>query len=391
MIANRLQLLPEYVFSKINEKKNELINKGIDVIDLGIGDPDLPTPPHIVSAMKEALNDPNNFQYPPYEGIPEFKEAVAEFYLKNYHVHLDPDSEVLMLIGSKEGIFHLIPAVVNPSDIVLIPDPGYPVYQTAVQLAGGTVHYIPLFDYLTHLHCLPEEIRSHASLMFLNFPNNPSSATVDLDFFENVVSYAKKHGIPVAHDFAYGRVTFNNYKAPSILQAKDAKDICIEFGSFSKTYCMTGWRIGYAVGNSELIKALSIIKSHADTGQFIPIQKAAIQALNSSQDSVLSYNQIYYKRMRIVLDLLNSLDIKVKEPKGSIFVWAQVPEGYSSQQFSEELLEKEGIVVTPGIAFGQLGEGFFRIALTVEEQRLKEAGRRLRHFFLRMKNEIGSI
>lgn len=381
--SNRVKDLPTYVFSAFNTKKRILKERGVDVIDLGIGDPDLPTPPHIVDRLREELNDPYQFKYPPYEGIRDLRQAVADHYLDEYNVSLNPDKEVLILIGSKEGIYHFIPSVINPADIVLVPDPGYPVYQTAIQLAGGKCYPMELTKqnkFKPEFSKIPQDILAHSSLMFLNYPGNPTSATVDIDFFEEAVSFAKENNIPIAHDFAYGRVTYGDYKAPSILQAKGAMDICVEFGSFSKTYCMTGWRIGYAVGNKEMINGLSRLKSTADSGQFMPIQKTATFALKASQDCVKNYNNIYYERMIMIVDVLKEVGIKTEAPKGSLFVWAEVPDGYTSKKFAEDILEETGVVVTPGSAFGDAGEGYFRISLSVDNERLKEAVKRIKHY-----------
>ncbi|MFK2827205.1 LL-diaminopimelate aminotransferase [Bacillus sp. B190/17] len=382
--SKRVSQIPPYVFSTINKKKAELKKKGVDIIDLGIGDPDLSTPSHIVEKLKDELGDPANFKYPNYGGIPELRQAIADFYKTRYGVDLDSDSEVLVLIGSKEGIAHLVPALIDPGETVLTPDPGYGVYRTAIQLANGVPHSMPLtksLDFKPDFDAIPEDVLEQAKLMFLNYPGNPTSATVDVDFFEKVIHFAKKHHIAVAHDFAYNMVTFDGYKAPSILQAEGAKEIAVEFGSFSKTYNMTGWRIGYVVGNSSIIEALSVIKSNTDTSQFIPIQKAAAFALTSDQSCVEQHNDIYKERMDTMINALKEIGINVQVPRGSFFIWAEVPHGFNSMDFAEMLLQEVGIVVTPGSAFGDGGEGYFRISLSVPTERLIEAVGRLKKYF----------
>ncbi|MEW9674194.1 LL-diaminopimelate aminotransferase [Ammoniphilus sp. 3BR4] len=379
--SKRVAQIPPYLFAEINKKKAALIQSGVDVIDLGIGDPDLPTPPHIVDKLIEEMQDPKNLKYPSFVGCAEFRQAVANFYKRQYDVELDPDTEVLALIGSKEGLAHLIPTLIDPGDTVLIPDPGYPVYRMATYLANGQDYYMPLKqenNYEPQFDLIPEDIRQKAKLMFLNYPGNPTSATVDLEFFDRAVSFAREHQIPIAHDSAYNMVTFDGYKAPSILEAADAKEIAVEFGSLSKTYNMTGWRIGYIVGNKDIIKSLSTLKSNVDTGQFTPIQKAAAFALNSDQSCITKHNQIYKERMDAMLDGLASIGVKVEPPKGSFFIWAPVPEGYTSTDFATQVLEQAGVIVTPGNAFGPSGEGYFRVSLSVPNERLYEAINRIK-------------
>ncbi|MEH6945062.1 LL-diaminopimelate aminotransferase [Bacillus sp. JJ722] len=382
--SKRISQIPPYVFSTINKKKAELRKKGVDIIDLGIGDPDFSTPLHIINKLKEELDNPANLKYPNYSGIPELRTAISQFYMRQYGVELDPETEVLILIGSKEGIAHLIPAMIDPEDIVLTPDPGYGVYRTAIQLANGVPYNMPLkktLDFKPDLKVIPANILEQAKLMLLNYPGNPTAATVDETFFQKIIQFATKHRIPVAHDFAYNMITFDNYTAPSILQAEGAKEIAVEFGSFSKTYNMTGWRIGYVVGNRSMIEALSVIKNNTDTGQFIPIQKAAAFALTSDQSFISQQNEIYKERMIKVIETLNEIGIHAKVPRGSFFIWAEVPHGFTSIDFAETLLQEAGIVVTPGSVFGEEGEGYFRISLSVPVERLIEAGERLKNYF----------
>ncbi|MDZ5473888.1 LL-diaminopimelate aminotransferase [Bacillus sp. 31A1R] len=379
--SDRVGQIPPYLFAEINKKKAKMMESGVDIIDLGIGDPDLPTPPHIVEKLVEEMNNPSNFKYPSFIGCTEFRQAVANFYQRQYGVNLDPETEVLALIGSKEGIAHIIPTLVDPGEYVLIPDPSYPVYRMATLLANGKYHNMPLLkenNFEPDFDLIPEEILRQSKLMFLNYPGNPTSATVDLSFFEKAIQFAKTRNIPIAHDSAYNMVTFDDYKAPSILQINGAKKYAVEFGSLSKTYNMTGWRIGYIVGNREIIKALSTYKSNTDTGQFTPIQKAAAFALNSDQSCIQTHNAIYKERMNAMLAGLKSIGIQVTPPKGSFFIWAPVPAGFTSAEFVTNVLEQTGVILTPGSAFGPSGEGYFRVSLSVPSERLYEAVERIK-------------
>ncbi|MGM8213178.1 aminotransferase class I/II-fold pyridoxal phosphate-dependent enzyme [Virgibacillus sp. W0430] len=379
-VSEKVQRLPEYLFSEFQRKKKVLQKNGVDVIDLGIGAPDLSPPQFIIDELFNQSKNTANHRYSPFSGCDEFKQAVAHFYEKRYGVNLDPDTEVLALIGSKEGIANLVHAVINPEDIVLIPDPGYPVYKAAVHLAGGKAVSLPLDkenEYVPQFNQISEQVAEKAKVMFLNYPANPTAATVELPTFESAVLYAETNNILLAHDAAYDLITFNSYKAPSVLQVTGAKKYAVEFGSLSKSFNMTGWRIGYVVGNKEVIQALATLKSNIDTSQYVPIQKAAAVALNSDLQSVSLNNDIYVKRMETLYNVLGSLGMRAQRPKGTIFVWAEVPEGFSSLSFANYLLDEAGVIVTPGSAFGKNGEGFVRIALTVTEERLKEAVLRL--------------
>ncbi|WP_026576907.1 LL-diaminopimelate aminotransferase [Bacillus sp. UNC438CL73TsuS30] len=380
-ISKRIGQIPPYLFAEINKKKAAMIESGVDIIDLGIGDPDLPTPKHIVDKLVEELQDPYQLKYPSFTGCAEFRNAVADFYLRQFGVKLDPETEVLALIGSKEGIAHLIPTLIDPGDYVLIPDPSYPVYRMATMLANGQYFNMPLKienNFEPDFTAIPRKIVEQARLMLLNYPGNPTAATVDLSFFNQAIAFAQKHQIPIAHDSAYNMVTFDEYKAPSILQAEGAKEVAVEFGSLSKTYNMTGFRIGYVVGNKEIIKALSILKSNTDTGQFTPIQKAAAFALNSDHSCVSKHNQIYQERMLSMVEGLKSIGVKAEPPKGSFFIWAPVPKGYTSSDFVTSVLEQTGVILTPGNAFGPSGEGYFRVSLSVPSERLQEAIERIK-------------
>ncbi|TCP27031.1 LL-diaminopimelate aminotransferase [Scopulibacillus darangshiensis] len=374
--------LPPYLFSGLNRKKAALRKSGIDLIDLGIGDPDLPTPAFIVDKLIKELKHPQNMRYSTFNGCPEYREAVADFYLKQYNTKLNPEQEVMTLIGSKEGIANLVQAMIDPGDIVLIPDPSYPVYRMAVHLAGGVAHPMPLLPekgFVPDFTAIPTNVLKRAKLSFLNYPGNPTGACVDLDFFEEAVHFFKKHGIYLAHDSAYNLVTYGNYKAPSILEVPDANSIAVEFGSLSKAFNMTGFRIGYVVGNEEIVQTLHTVKSNLDSCQFLPIQKAAAAALTSDLSLLNDRNSIYEKRGRVMTNALEALGIKAQVPKGSIFLWAPVPDGLTSAAFCEKVMDETGVVVTPGTAFGEHGEGYFRISLSVPDDRLIEAAERMKN------------
>jgi len=375
-IAQRIETIPPYLFAEIDKKKEEAIKRGIDIINLGIGDPDQPTPNNIIKKLIESVKDPKTHNYPPYQGTAEFRQAVASWYKNRFGVDLDPDNEVMALIGSKEGIAHIFLAFIDPGDFSLIPDPGYPVYKTATLFANGFPYIMPLLEennFLPDLEEIDEEIAQRAKLMFINYPNNPTAAVANKDFFEKVVKFAKKYDILVCHDFAYSEMTFDNYRANSFLEVDGAKDVGIEFHSLSKTYNMTGWRLGFAVGNQEAISALSIIKTNIDSGVFKAIQQAGIEALTGPQDNIEKMNNIYSGRRNVVINGLNKLGWNLKPTKATFYIWIPTLNNMSSVEFSNLLLEKTGIIVTPGIGYGEYGEGYVRIALTVDEKRLEEA------------------
>lgn len=379
--AERLRKLPPYLFKEIDHKKAEVMARGVDVIDLGVGDPDLPTPSHIVAALKKAVNDPTNFKYPSYSGMSRFKEAVTCWYEERFKVELDPKSEVVCLIGSKEGIAHLPLAFVNPGDLVLVPTPAYPVYHVATLFAGGESSFMPLLsenNFLPDIDAIPAGIASVARLMFINYPNNPTSAVADLEFFGKVVDFAKQHRIVVCHDAAYTEIAFEDYRPPSFLEAEGAKQVGIEFHSLSKTYNMTGWRIGFAVGNPKAIEALGSIKSNIDSGVFQAIQMAGIEALCGDQSCVREMVRIYSRRRDLMVKGLQEAGFEIKSPRATFYLWVEVPGGYTSAQLAKHLLENAGLVVTPGNGFGEPGEGYFRIALTQKRERLEEAIQRLK-------------
>ena len=380
-MAQRIQTIPPYLFAEINKKKEEAIKRGVDIINLGIGDPDQPTPNNIIEKLRESVKDPNTHNYPPYQGTAEFRTAISLWYKNRFNVKLDPDQEVMALIGSKEGIAHIFLAFIDPGDFSLLPDPGYPVYKTATLFANGFPYTMPLLeenDYLPDLEEIDEEIAQKAKLMFINYPNNPTAAVANKDFYKKVVKFAKKYNILVCHDFAYSEMTFDGYKTSSFLEIEGAKDVGIEFHSLSKIYNMTGWRLGFAVGNKEAISALSIIKTNIDSGVFKAIQQAGVEALAGPQDNIEKMNQIYTRRRDIVINGLNQLGWNLKPTKATFYIWIPTLKEMSSLDFANLLLEKYGIIVTPGIGYGEFGEGFVRIALTVEEKRLEEAIERLK-------------
>jgi LL-diaminopimelate aminotransferase len=379
-IAQRIETIPPYLFAEIDKKKEEAIKRGVDIINLGIGDPDQPTPNNIIEKLRESVKDPKTHDYPPYAGTAEFRQAVSLWYKNRFRVNLDPDKEVMALIGSKEGIAHIFLAFIDPGDFSLIPDPSYPVYKTATLFANGFPYIMPLLEennFLPDLEEIDEEVAQRAKLMFINYPNNPTAAVANKDFFEKVVKFAKKYDILVCHDFAYSEMTFDDFKANSFLEVDGAKDVGIEFHSLSKTYNMTGWRLGFAMGNKEAISALSIIKTNVDSGVFKAIQEAGIEALTGPQDNIERMNKIYTGRRNVVINGLNKIGWNLKPTKATFYIWIPTLNKMNSMEFSNLLLEKTGIIVTPGIGYGEYGEGYVRIALTVDEKRLEEAIERI--------------
>ncbi|MDD3407743.1 MAG: LL-diaminopimelate aminotransferase, partial [Methanomicrobium sp.] len=378
MYAKRLDYLPPYLFAQIDKLKAQKRAQGVDVIDLGVGDPDLPTPKHIVDSLCEAARDPCTHHYPDYTGMIEFREAVSEWYKKRFSVDLDAKTEILSLIGSKEGIAHVPEAFVNPGDYVLATDPGYPVYKTSTLFAEGKLHELPLTednDFLPDLETIPADVLKKAKLMFFGYPNNPTAATAPLSFFEEVVEFAKEHNIVAVHDNAYSEIAFDGYKAPSFLQIDGAKEVGMEMHSLSKTYNMTGWRLGMAVGGEEAISGLGRIKTNIDSGAFNAVQMAGITALTSSQQCVSDACSIYQKRRDILVSGLRSLGFDVKSPKATFYVWMKVED---SMKFAEKMLNEAGIVVTPGVGFGKNGNGYVRFAITRDTERIAEAIERMR-------------
>ena len=379
--ASRIEIIPPYLFARIDKKKAEARSKGIDLIDFGIGDPDIPTPARIVERMKKAVEDPRNHRYPSYEGMFEFRKAVADWYLTRFGVSLNPDTEVVTLIGSKEGIAHIPWAYVEKGDVALIPSPGYPVYKIMTLLAGGTPHIMPLLEengYLPRFDLIPEDVLRRAKLLFVNYPNNPTGAHADDGFYREVIDVARTHDILVCHDAAYSEIAYDGYNPRSILEFDKEKQYSVEFHSLSKTYCMTGWRIGFAVGNAEAIYNLGKLKTNIDSGVFQAIQLAGVEALSGDQGSVEEMKRVFQRRRDLVVDGLLSIGIKVSRPRATFYIWARVPEGYTSADFCEKLIGEAGIVVTPGSGFGDEGEGYFRISITIDEGRIAEAIERLK-------------
>jgi LL-diaminopimelate aminotransferase len=378
--SERLKRLPPYLFKEIDRKKSALRARGVDIIDLGIGDPDLPTPGHIVEAVREAAADPSNHRYPSYAGMGAFKEAVSEWFKRRFGVDLDPEKEVLILIGSKEGIAHLPLAFISPGDLALIPSPAYPVYHVATLFAGGESHYMPLLQekgFLPDLDAVPAEIARKARLMFINYPNNPTGATADPGFFDRVAAFAKENRIIVCHDAAYAEMAYDGYRPPSFMEADGARDVGLEFHSLSKTYNMTGWRVGFAVGNPGAIEGLAAIKSNIDSGVFQAIQLAGITALRHEQSCVGDMIEVYTRRRDLMVKGLKEAGFELEVPRATFYLWIRVPGGLTSAELAARLLEK-GVVVTPGNGFGEPGEGYFRIALTQKRERLAEAIERIK-------------
>ncbi len=378
-LARRVRNLPPYLFAELDRKVAAKRSSGADVISLGVGDPDLPTPPHVVQALQEAATDPSTHRYPSYFGMPELRRAVAGWYERRFGVSLDPDTEVQPLIGSKEGLVHLTWAFVDPGDRALVPDPGYPVYAIGTALAGGEPVSMPLSaanGFRPDFDAIPAPDR--AKLLWLNYPSNPTAAVADPAFFERAVGFARAHDLLLCHDAAYSEITFDGFVAPSVLQAAGARDVAVEFGSLSKTYNMTGWRIGYAVGNAEAIRALATVKTNLDSGVFDAVQRAAIAALTGPQDHAEQMRAVYQKRRDVVVAALADAGLDVEPPLGSIYVWAPVPSGRTSEGFAAELLDEAAVVVAPGTGYGPNGEGYVRISLTVADDRLEQAMDRIR-------------
>jgi LL-diaminopimelate aminotransferase len=372
--ARRVRDIPPYLFAELDRRVAAKRAEGADVTSLGVGDPDLPTPPHVIEALQKAAEDPSTHQYPSYFGLPAFRQAVAEHYERRFGVRLDPDAEVQPLIGSKEGLAHIALAFVDPGDETLVPDPGYPVYDIATRLAGGTTSYMPLYaangfrpDFGG---IVPGE---RATMLWLNYPTNPTAAVADVALFEHAVAFARRHDLVLVHDAAYSEITFDGHVAPSVLEAPGARDVAVEFGSLSKTYNMTGWRIGYAVGNAEAIRALATIKTNVDSGIFNAIQEAGIAALMGPQDHVERMREVYRARRDVVVAAFRALGFQLEPPLGSIYVWVPTPAGRSSVEFAAELLDRAAVVVAPGTGYGPHGEGYIRISLTVADERLREA------------------
>ncbi|HOJ30936.1 MAG TPA: LL-diaminopimelate aminotransferase [bacterium] len=373
-VSEKMKKLPPYLFAEIDKKRKQLIAEGHQVISLGVGDPDLPTPERIVNAMKKAVEDPGVHRYPFGKGRADFRRAIADYYKKHSDVDLDPDNEICVLIGSKEGIAHFPFTCINPGDITLVPEPGYPVYQIGTILAGGTCYFMPLKEennFLPDLGKIPSEIAEKAKILYLNYPNNPTAACADIDFLKDVIAFCKKHQIIILYDAAYHEIYFDDKRPVSFLSIPGAKDIGIEIHSLSKTYNMTGWRIGWACGNEKLVSALATLKENIDSGTFEAIQIAGVECLAGSQDDVEKMRMIYQKRRDVLVDGLKKLNFEVKIPQATFYLWLKVNQ--NSITFAENLLLKAQIIVTPGVGFGPSGEGYVRFALTVDEGKIKQA------------------
>jgi LL-diaminopimelate aminotransferase len=381
MPAKRLQALPPYLFAEMDRLKQEQVKKGADIISLGIGDPDLPTPPHIIQALAQAAADPANHQYPSYEGMPAFRKAVANWYRSRFGVTLDPATEVLSLIGSKEGIGHLSLAFVNPGDVVLVPDPAYPVYQAGTIFASGEAHPMPLTrerGFLPDLDAIPTQVLKRARILWLNYPNNPTGAVAPREFLARAVEFAGRHRLILAHDAPYSELAYDGYRPESILSISGAKEVAVEFHSLSKTYNMTGWRVGFAVGNAEILKGLGRVKTNLDSGVFQAVQEAGIAALTGPQQCVADNCRIYQERRDVLVESLRGMGFAVDAPKATFYLWVPVPKGFTSKSFSLEILAKAGIVLTPGSGFGAAGEGYVRATFTVNVDRIREAVERIK-------------
>jgi alanine-synthesizing transaminase len=382
---HRISRLPPYVFNIVNELKAKARAAGEDIIDFGMGNPDQPTPKHIVDKMLEATQRPDTHRYSMSKGIPRLRKAICNWYKTRFDVDLDPETEAIVTIGSKEGLAHLALATLGPGDVVLVPNPAYPIHPYGVVIAGADLRHVPMIpggDFFDELQKAIIDSWPKPKMLILNFPGNPTSQCVELDFFEKIIAVAKEHNIWVVQDIAYADIVFDGYKAPSILQVKGAKDIAVEFFSMSKSYNMPGWRVGFMCGNKELVSALARIKSYLDYGTFTPIQIAAIAALEGPQDCVIEIADMYRKRRDVLCEGLNSAGWPVVKPKATMFVWAKIPEAYQamgSLEFSKKLLLEAKVAVAPGIGFGQYGDDHVRFGLIENEHRTRQAVRGIRH------------
>ena len=374
--SERMDRVPPYLFVQISRKIAEKKAQGIEVISFGIGDPDIPTPDYVIDALAEASHDSPNHRYPESEGLPEFREGVADWYQRRFGVELDPDKEVISLIGAKEGIGHVAFCFLDAGDVALVPDPGYPVYAMGTLFAGGESYMLPLNEengWLPDLDSIPGEVADRAKLLWLNYPNNPTGAVTDLDYFAKAIEFAKKHDIAIMHDACYTEVAYDGYRPPSFLQAEGAMDVGIEFHSLSKSYNMTGWRIGMAVGNAEMIDALLTIKSNLDSGVPQAVQHMAIEAMKRPLESVDERNAIYQARRDRVVPVLKDMGMKVESPRAGLYIWARVPEGYTSAEFAEKLLEDTDVLMIPGGNYGAAGEGYVRLSITLQDELIDKA------------------
>ncbi len=372
-LSQRMNQLAPYLFVEINKKIAEKRARGEEVISFGIGDPDMPTPDNVIDKLCETAHDPVNHRYPETEGLPVLRQTIAEWYQKRFGVTLDPNTEVLPLIGSKEGIGHIALCLIDSGDVALVPDPAYPVYAISTKLAGGEPHYMPLTEknnFLPDLEAIPQDILKRSKVLWLNYPNNPTGAVAEIDFFDRAIEFARKNNLVICHDGPYTEVAYDGYKPVSFMQAAGAREVGVEFHSLSKSYNMTGWRVGMAVGNACLIDALKRIKSNLDSGIPQAIQYAAIEALNGPQDAIEQHNNTYQRRRDLIVDVLNDIGCTAQASKASLYVWAKVPQGYTSMEFAADLLEQVGVLVIPGTGYGPSGEGFVRLSLTISDASL---------------------
>jgi LL-diaminopimelate aminotransferase len=379
--AQRLGRIPPYLFAEIDRKVQEKRRAGIDVISLGIGDPDLPTPKRIVSVLQEAAADPANHRYPSYFGLAELREAIAGWYHDRSGVELDPATEILPTLGSKDGISHVPLALVDPDDVVLAPDPGYTVYVTGAIMAGAEPYIMPLKaenGWLPDLDAIPEGVARRARLMWLNYPNNPTAATADRAFLERAVEFCRRHDIVLCHDAPYSEIAFDGYRPLTLFEIPGAKEVGLEFHSLSKTYNMTGWRIGWVCGRADLVSLIGQLKTNIDSGIFQAVQWAAIEALKGGEEETRSSCEVYARRHKLVAGTLNSIGWNIQPPRATFYVWAPVPDGYDSIRFASHVLDQVGVNITPGVGFGAYGEGYFRLSVTAPDARLEEAMTRMR-------------
>lgn len=379
-LSQRVENLPPYLFREITRKIAEKKARGEEIISFAIGDPDIPTPPHIIDKLCQTAREPENHRYPESDSLPELRQVMADWYRKRFGISLDPDREVLPLIGSKEGIAHIALCFINPGDVALVPDPGYPVYSFGTRMADGEPYFLPLKKengFLPDLTDIPVPVLDKAQILWINYPNNPTGAVADLEFFERVVKFARQHDIAVCHDGPYSEVAFDGYQPVSFLQADDAREVGVEFHSLSKSYNMTGWRMGMVVGNAMMVDALKTLKSNIDSGIPQAIQYAAIEALTGPQDCIPEHNRIYQQRRDLIIETLKRIGLEVEAPKASLYIWAKTPDGYSSVEFTADLLEQVNVAITPGTGYGKSGEGYVRLSLTIPDAALAKGLERL--------------
>ncbi|MHB8895335.1 MAG: LL-diaminopimelate aminotransferase [Candidatus Geothermincolia bacterium] len=382
--SRRLEQVPPYLFAEVDRKIAEKKAQGVDVISFGIGDPDIQTPDAIVRRLCDEARKPENHRYPDYYGLSEFRRGCSEWLGKRFGVAMDPDCEVLPVMGSKEGIAHIALAVLDPGDIALVPEPSYPVYAMGTLLAGAESYFLPLVPergFLPDLASIPPEVLERAKLLWVNYPNNPTGAVAEIDFFEGAVEFCRANDLILAHDNAYSEITYDGFVAPSLFEVPAAREVGIEFHSLSKTFNMTGWRIGFVCGNRKVIEALGTVKTNIDSGVFNPVQLAAVEALRNCGPDVQRMVDLYTGRRNLLVDSLSGLGWQVEAPRGSIYIWLPVPEGFDSVSFSTHVLDRAGVFFTPGNAYGPSGEGFVRISLTQPDERIHEAVERLQEVF----------